>query len=73
MQNQNPENKLPADPHNPGWVLGWIVLKPDLVFVDIFASEDKAQACAVGLGSDYTVRYGSHKPGTDEFVYHDRV
>lgn len=60
---------LPADPDNPGWVLGWGVVKMEpWSFIDIYASKEAADAEAARLGSGYIVQYGSHKLGTDDFM-----
>ncbi|MCQ4280490.1 hypothetical protein NA643_15455 [Pseudomonas stutzeri] len=60
---------LPADPDNAGWVLGWGVVRRDTWhFVDIYATEEVAQAEAQSRGPAYSVAYGSHRLGSDDFV-----
>lgn len=61
--------RLPADPDNPGWVLGWAVVRSaPWSFIDIYAEKSVAEIEAERLGSGYIVEYGSHKLGTDNFV-----
>lgn len=60
---------LPKDPNNPTHVLGWAVIRrTPWRFVDIFASQELAQAQAAKLGTGYESKYGSHKPGSSEFT-----
>jgi len=60
---------LPADPDNKGWVLGWGVFKDGpWHFIDIYATQDTAQAEATRRGEGYIVEYGSHRLGSDDFV-----
>ncbi len=60
---------LPADPDNAGWVLGWaVVQRAPWHFVDIYATKAVAQAEAESRGDEYTVAYGSHRLGTDDFA-----
>lgn len=60
---------LPADPAHNGWVLGWAVIQMvNWRFVDIFASRDAAKAKVLGMGIGHTIRYGSHRPGTESFI-----
>lgn len=60
---------LPADPDMPGWVLGWAVGRNDpWSFIDIYADKKVAEIEAERLGDGHTVKYGSHRLGTDEFM-----
>lgn len=60
---------LPADPDMPGWVLGWAVGRnAPWSFIDIYANKEAAEAEAKRLGAGHSVKYGSHKLGTDNFV-----
>lgn len=60
---------LPKDPDNAGSVLGWgVVQMSPWRFVDIYASKEAAEAEAASRGSGYRVEYGSHRPGTDDFM-----
>ena len=63
---------LPPDPDNPGSVLGWgVVQKSPWRFVNIYVSEDAAEAEAVARGARFSVEFGSHRLGTDDFVWGD--
>lgn len=60
---------LPPDPDNAGWVLGWgVVNKTTWHFVDIYPSKEAAEAEAEARGDNYTIDYGSHRLGTDDFI-----
>ncbi|UZE14810.1 hypothetical protein LOY68_14765 [Pseudomonas sp. B21-053] len=60
---------LPADPDNVGSVLGWgVVQKSPWRFVDIYASRDAAEAECSARGPRFSVEYGSHRLGTDDFI-----
>ncbi|NWA68021.1 hypothetical protein HX868_18955 [Pseudomonas reactans] len=60
---------LPADPDNKGHVLGWGVRRTATWrFVDIFASKDAADAEVDRLGEGYSVDFGSHELGTDNYI-----
>lgn len=61
--------KLKADPDNAGSVLGWGVYRSapwDLQ--GIYQTKEEAQAQAKTSGKGYVASYGSHKPGTTDFV-----
>lgn len=58
-----------ADPSNPGWRLGYGVLRKEpWHLAGVGTNMEAAQAFATRLGSDYRVRFGSHRIGTDDFV-----
>ncbi|MFU5928090.1 hypothetical protein ACP0JE_06005 [Pseudomonas aeruginosa] len=60
---------LPPDPDNTGCVLGWgLIDRTNWHFVDIYPSREVAEAEAKARGDQYTVDYGSHRLGTDDFV-----
>lgn len=60
---------LPADPDNPGWVLGWAVVQSSpWRFVDIYADKATAEVEAESHGEGYAVEYGSNRLGTDDFI-----
>ena len=60
---------LPKDPDVLGSVLGWAVVRDSpWSFIDIFANKEAAEAEAKRLGAGHSVKYGSHKLGTDNFV-----
>ncbi|WP_081315112.1 hypothetical protein [Pseudomonas putida] len=60
---------LPPDPDNEGSVLGWgLVDKTNWDFVDVYPSREVAEAEAAARGGNYTVDYGSHELGTDNYV-----
>lgn len=52
-------------------VAAWLVigLEPGGHLVEAFATEGEAKAKAEELGPGHVVRFGSHKPGTDEHLY----
>jgi hypothetical protein len=61
---------LPADPNNPGWVLGYgVVMDNPWHFGGVYASEDEAYENAARLGTEYVVRHGSHRLDSDDFVF----
>lgn len=61
--------KMKPDKDNPGNLMGWGVYRnAPWAFAGLFATRDEAQAKAQGLGGSYKVGYGSHKPGTDDFI-----
>ncbi|WP_236192774.1 hypothetical protein [Pseudomonas glycinae] len=62
--------EFPKDPENEGWVLGWgVVRNTPWRFIGIYQSEDEAKSAASEAGDGYLVHHGSHKPGTDDFVW----
>ncbi|WKL69431.1 hypothetical protein Q1Z72_12520 [Pseudomonas qingdaonensis] len=62
---------LKPNPEIPGNVLGWGVVRSDpWSLAGVYSSKEQAQAEATRVGNDHIVAYGSHKPGTDEFVWH---
>lgn len=64
--------KLQADPSNPGWVLGWAVVRnAPWHLAGVHPDEQSARSIARGLGETYRVKYGSHRLGSDDFVSGD--
>lgn len=60
---------LPKDPDNPGSVLGWAVVKNDpWTLVDIYPTKDAAEAVCSAKGAGFSVSYGSHQVGSDNFI-----
>lgn len=58
-----------SDPDSPGWVKAWGVYRmAPWHFVGPFQSEQEAKAICAEKGDQYKVGFGSHKPGTDDFV-----
>jgi serine protease Do len=56
-----------VDPWNPGWRLGWGVMKSSpLYLAGFFGSEGMAHEYAKTLGADYEVIFGSNRIGTDK-------
>lgn len=61
--------QLPNDPDNAGSVLGWGVFRNSPWSLHgVFSSKDEAESQAKAAGDEYVARYGSHTPGTDNFV-----
>lgn len=64
------QRNLPhVDPSNPGWVRGWAVVRNAPWHVAAMTN-DRARAeeiCAT-LASDYSVRLGSLRAGSDDFM-----
>lgn len=64
--------QLPNDPDNAGSVLGWgVVRNSPWSLHGVFSSKDDAESQAKTAGDDYVVGYGSHVPGTDNFIFSD--
>ncbi|MEO6677675.1 MAG: hypothetical protein ABIO21_09885 [Pseudomonas sp.] len=69
MQIRSHAKNLPKDPYAPGSVLGWAVVRTaPQSFIDIFAFKGIAETQAARLGTAYSVKYGSHRLGTDDFI-----
>ncbi|WP_415760334.1 hypothetical protein [Pseudomonas sp. LT1P18] len=67
-------NLLPKDPENSGWVLGWGVTRnAPWSFHGIYPSKDEAESEVKKAGDGYVAHYGSHKPGTDDFVWTNSI
>ena len=65
-------NNLPASPDNYGSVFGWGVVQiSPLRFVNIYATKEAAEAEVLARDS-LSVEYGSHRLGTDDFVWGGR-
>lgn len=60
---------LEEDPENPGWVMGWIIYNSDTIqFHSIYDNRQEAGFQCDILGQPYSVAFGSHNLGTDEFI-----
>lgn len=60
---------LKEDPENEGWVLGWGVFRPaPWHLVGVYATKDIADNKATILGDRYSVQYGSHRLGSNDFI-----
>lgn len=60
---------LQKDGDNPGWVKGWGVYRMapwDLA--GVFSTAEEAEAVRLEKGESYKAAFGSHLPGTDDFV-----
>lgn len=69
MRIRSHAKNLPKDPNAPGSVLGWAVVRTDQQsFIDIFSIKDIAETQATRLGAAYSVKYGSHRLGSDDFI-----
>lgn len=63
-------NELPKDPDNAGSVLGWgVVRNAPWSLHGVYPSKDEAESEAKKAGEGHVVQYGSHKPGSDDFVW----
>jgi hypothetical protein len=62
---------LKPDPENEGWYLGWGVAKNNpWHLAAVCASEGEAAAYAKkNFVESYQVGFGSHRLGTDEFIF----
>lgn len=62
---------LKPNPENDGWYLGWGVAKNSpWHLAAVCASEDEATAYAQkNFVEPYRIGYGSHRLGTDEFIF----
>lgn len=62
-------DNLKRDPDNAGWVLGWgVVRSSPHHLVGVYDTKGAAEIKAAELGSEYQVKYGSHRLGSDDFV-----
>lgn len=61
---------LPEDKENPGWVVGWIIYDSSkMKFHSIYGSRDQAEMHRNIEGGSFAVAYGTHKLGSDEFIF----
>lgn len=68
----NVSNQLPKDPDNAGSVLGWgVVRNSPWSLHGVFSSKNEAESQATTAGDGYVAGYGSHKLGTDDFIFSD--
>ncbi|ORM64527.1 hypothetical protein PRCB_16490 [Pantoea rodasii] len=64
------DNHLPVDEDNPGMVKAWGVVRSNKWHLaGVYGSKEEAAVKADEMGADYFVHYGSHKLGTDDFVW----
>lgn len=62
---------LKADPDNKGWVLGWGVVRgAPWNLMGVYATKDMAETKCSQLDKEYQVHYGSHRLGSDDFIWH---
>ena len=61
---------FPPDLQNPGMVTGWCLFEPlpTLKLKGVYSTRYEAELKKEEFGGDLEIQYGSHKPGTDEFV-----
>lgn len=70
MTSEDAIKQLQRDPENPGAVLGWGVVRMDpWSLKGVFPDKAAAEAEAKLVGDGHTVQYGTHWPGTDDFVW----
>lgn len=63
-------SQFPPDPTNPGWVKGWGVIRnAPWDFAGLFKTAEEAKTEQQKRGAAYEARLGSHKLGSDEFVW----
>ncbi|EAC2149999.1 hypothetical protein DUE02_13440 [Salmonella enterica subsp. enterica] len=61
---------LMEDKDNKGCVKGWAVVRNSpWHLVGVFATEEDAETEARKMGDEYEVHYGSHRTGSDDFVW----
>jgi len=57
------------DPDNPGWAMGWGVLRSaPWHLAGLHPDQAQAEEQRSTLGADYEVRFGSNRVGTDDFI-----
>jgi hypothetical protein len=61
---------LQPHPTLEGWVMGWAVIEqPDpWSLVAVYTTQKEALETAQSLGGSYEALFGSHNPGTDDFI-----
>jgi len=59
-----------VDTDNAGLIRGWGVIRTQGTWhlAGIYWAKEQAEEVRKQLGSDYEVRFGSHRPGTDDFI-----
>lgn len=63
-------NGLEKNPDNLGWVMGWaVVRRSPWHLAGVYATKDVAETKAANLGDGYEAAYGSHRLGSDDFVF----
>lgn len=61
---------LPADPDNAGWVTGWGVFRNSpWLLAAVLPSKADAEEEAAKLPEDFQIKHGSHRLGSDDFVF----
>ncbi len=64
------EDGLKPDPVNIGMVLGWGVVRNNpWHLAGVYTAKESAEAEALKLGNQYEIHYGSHRLGSDDFVW----
>lgn len=67
---ENNYSNFPKDAINPGSVKGWGVVRMEpWHFAGLYLTEEAANAIQEKLGDDYKVADGSHRLGSDDFVF----
>ena len=62
------------DPANPGWAMGWGVLRnAPWHLVGFHPDRTQAEEQRARLGDEYEVRFGTNRVGTDDFMNSDFV
>lgn len=57
------------DPSNPGWALGWgVVRREPWHLAGLFPDQEQAETFRRELGEGYEVRFGSRRLGSDDFL-----
>jgi len=57
------------DSDNPGMVKGWGVYRQEpWHLAGVFSTAEEAEAVRLEKGDGYKASFGSHRPGTDDFV-----
>ncbi len=66
------EEGLKRNPDNKEWVMGWaVVRRAPWHLAGIYISKDMAEMKASKSGEGYEASYGSHRLGSDDFIFED--
>lgn len=57
------------DLDNPTCIKAWAAVQMWPWDVHVFQTKQDAEEAAALLGPDYQVKYGSYRPGTDDFIW----
>lgn len=64
-------NRLCPDPNSPGWVLGYgVYTSGPWHLAGVYGTRREAEAAVSPLGPQYSVAFGSHRPGSDDFIFY---